>query len=168
MDPARKLTATLGRSLGVDLTASPARMQIVDDASCLPGVAIGSPPRRSNSSLSAGGCVGPTPRRVGRSWETAAGAGAFLRLNKSAYLVAVETGADGAAALEVAAHRSRLLATGTARNLDDARAGGRGVRDRYPALTAPAVDTGASPGGTVDGWEQMPRGGARSPPRSVT
>lgn len=166
LDPARKLTATLGRSLGVDLTASPLpRMQIIDDR-VIPAGRRHRLPAASLEQLPVGRWVrvGPyTPAEWAARGETAAGAGAFLRLNKSAYLVAVETGADGAAwRLEDVAARTGhgLLATGTARNLDDARAGAvAAVRDRYPALTAPTVDTGPSPGGTVDGWEQMPRNG---------
>lgn len=166
LDPARKLTATLGRSLGVDLTASPLpRMQVVDDR-VVPAGRRHRLPAASLEQLPVGRWVrvGPyTPAEWAARGENAAGAGAFLRLNKSAYLVAVETGTDGAAwRLEDIAARTGhgLLATGTARTLDDARAGAvAAMRDRYPALTAPTVDTGPSPGGTVDGWEQMPRDG---------
>lgn len=166
LDPARQLIGTLGRTIGVDLTASPLpRMQIVDDR-VVPAGRRHRLPAASLEQLPVGRWVrvGPyTASEWAARGEQAAGAGAYLRLNKTAYLVAVETGSDSAAwRLEDVAARTGhgLLAAGSARTLDDARASAvAAMRDRYPALTAPAVDTSPSPAGTIGGWEQMPRAG---------
>lgn len=165
LEPARKLTAALGVSLGVNLTASPLpRMQIVDDR-VVPAGRRQRLPAASLEQLPVGRwvTVGPyTAAEWAARGEQATGAGAFLRLNKSAYLVAVETGDGAAWRLEDVASRTGhgLLAAGSARTLDDARAAAVGaMRDRYPALTAPTADTGPSPAGTAGGWEQMPRAG---------
>lgn len=165
LDPARKLTAALGVSLGVDLTASPLpRMQIVDDR-VVPAGRRHRLPAASLEQLPVGRwvTVGPyTAAEWAARGEQASGAGAFLRLNKTAYLVAVETGDGAAWRLEDVASRTGhgLLATGSARNLDDARAAAvTAMRDRYPALTAPTADTAPAPAGTAGGWEQMPRAG---------
>ncbi|MFP5325943.1 MAG: hypothetical protein ACLGHT_00500, partial [Acidimicrobiia bacterium] len=91
--------------------------------------------------------------------EAATGSGAYLRLNKTAYLVAVETGSDASWRLEDVAARTGhgLLVTGTAADLDTARAAAVAtVHDRYPALAPPADPTRPSPGGTACAWEPMP------------
>ncbi|MGE3448827.1 MAG: hypothetical protein AB7H92_14745 [Microbacteriaceae bacterium] len=165
LEPARKLTAALGVTLGVDLLASPLpRMEIVDDR-VVPAGRRHRLPAASLAQLPVGRwvTVGPyTTAEWAARGEHATGLGAFLRLNTSAYLVAVETGGDGAAwRLEDTAARTGhgLLATGGARTLDDARAAAvTAVRDRYPA-PAPTADATPSPGGTRQGWEQMARGG---------
>ncbi len=165
LEPARKLTAALGVAIGVDLTASPLpRMEIIDDRVVTSGRRHRLP-AASLEQLPIGRwvTVGPyTATEWSARGEHAAGRGAFLRLNKSAYLAAVETGDGATWRLEDIAARtgSGLLQTGTARTLDDARAEAvAAVRDRYPALTAPVTDTGPSPVGAVEGWEQMPRAG---------
>lgn len=166
LEPARKLTAALGVTVGVDLVASPLpRMEIVDDR-VVPAGRRHRLPAASLEQLPVARwvTVGPyTPAEWTARGEHASGLGAFLRLNKSAYLVAVENGTDGAAwRLEDIAARTGhgLLAAGSARSLDDARAAAvTAVRDRYPALTAPTADTAPSPMGTNAGWEPMPRAG---------
>lgn len=165
LEPARKLTAALGTVIGVDLTASPLpRMDIVDDR-VVPAGRRHRLPAASLEQLPIGRwvTVGPyTAAEWSARGEHASGRGAFLRLNKTAYLAAIETGDGAAWRLEDVAARTGhgLLQTGTGRTLDDARAEAvAAVRDRYPALTAPITDTGPSPAGTVEGWEQMPRAG---------
>ena len=172
VEPARKLTAALGVAVGVDLVASPLpRMEIVDDR-VVPAGRRHRLPAASLEQLPVGRwvTVGPyTPAEWAARGEHAAGQGAYLRLNKTAYLVAVETGDAAAWRLEDVAARTGhgLLATGTAADLDHARdAAVATVRDRYPALTAPDVTaTGTipvGPAGTAGGWEQMP-GAGRTP-----
>ncbi len=165
LEPARKLTAALGVTVGVDLTASPLpRMEIVDDR-VVPAGRRHRLPAASLEQLPIGRwvTVGPyTAAEWSARGEHASGSGAFLRLNKTAYLAAIETGDGATWRLEDIAARTGngLLVTGSARTLSDARAEAvAAVRDRYPALTAPSVDTGPSPAGAVEGWEQMPRAG---------
>ncbi|MFZ6003046.1 MAG: hypothetical protein ACOYXM_03865 [Actinomycetota bacterium] len=162
LEPARKLTAGLGVVVGVDLVASPLpRMTVVDDR-VVPAGRRHRLPAASLEQLPVGRwvTVGPYTRA---EWaargEDAAGQGAYLRLNKSAYLVAVEVGDTARWRLEDVAARTGngLLAAGTAPDLDSARADAVAtVRDRYPALTAPAELTRPAPGGTPRGWESMP------------
>lgn len=107
--------------------------------------------------------VGPyTAAEWAARGEHASGAGAFLRLNQTAYLAAVETGDGAAWRLEDVAARTGhgVLATGSARSLAHARAEAVAtVRHRYPTLTAPAASTAPSPAGVNAGWEPMARGG---------
>ena len=172
LEPARKLTAALGVAVGVDLVASPLpRMEIVDDRA-VPAGRRHRLPAASLEQLPIGRwvTVGPyTPAEWAARGEHAAGAGAYLRLNKTAYLVAVETGDGAAWRLEDVASRTGhgLLATGTAADLDDARvASVANVRSRYPTLTArptePTAAATAGPAGTGGVWEQMP-GPGRTP-----
>lgn len=172
LEPARKLTAALGVAVGVDLVASPLpRMEIVDDRA-VPAGRRHRLPAASLEQLPIGRwvTVGPyTQAEWAARGEHAAGAGAYLRLNKTAYLVAVETGDGAAWRLEDVASRTGhgLLATGTAADLDDARATAvAALRSRYPALTAPSPTTtdtaGLGPAGTSGVWEQMP-GAGRTP-----
>ena len=70
--------------------------------------------------------------------ELASGKGAFLRLNKTAYVVAVENGDQTQWRLEDVAARTGngRLATGTSRSLDDARRDVvHALAGRYPAVT---------------------------------
>ncbi|MGH9228319.1 MAG: hypothetical protein ACRD07_06215 [Acidimicrobiales bacterium] len=173
LEPARKLTAALGVAIGTDLVASPLpRMEVVDDRVVLAGRRHRLP-AASLEQLPIGRwvTVGPyTPAEWAARGEQASGRGAYLRLNKTAYLVAVETGEGAGWRLEDVAARTGhgLLAVGSAADLDQARSDAvAAVRERYPALTA-APDTGpghpvvVSPGGAAWGWEQMP-GAGRSP-----
>jgi hypothetical protein len=174
LEPARKLTAAMGVAIGVDLVASPLpRMQVVDDR-VVPAARRHRLPAASLEQLPIGrwATVGPyTATEWAARGEQASGTGAYLRLNKTAYLVAVETGEEAAWRLEDVATRTGhgLLAVGSAADLDQARADAvAALRDRYPALTADAADVGSdvsvvvSPAGTAGGWEQMP-GEGRSP-----
>ncbi len=162
LEPARKLTAGLGVVVGVDLVASPLpRMTVVDDR-VVPAGRRHRLPAASLEQLPIGRWVnvGPYTRA---EWaargEDAAGQGAYLRLNKTAYLVAVEVGDTARWRLEDVAARTGhgLLATGTAPDLDTARADAVAtVRDRYPALTAPTDLARPAPGGAPRAWEAMP------------
>ena len=165
LEPARKLTAALGVAIGVDLVASPLpRMEIIDDR-VVPAGRRHRLPAASLAQLPVGRwvTVGPyTAAEWAARGEHAAGSGAFLRLNKSAYLCAMETGDGAAWRLEDVAARTGhgLLATGTSPSLADARADGvTMVRSRYPALFTAPADTTPSPPGTAGGWEPMPRPG---------
>jgi len=162
LEPARKLTAALGVASGVDLVASPLpRMTVVDDR-VVPAGRRHRLPAASLEQLPIGRwvTVGPyTAAEWAARGETATGAGAYLRLNKTAYLVAVETGTDASWRLEDVAARTGhgLLATGSAADLDTARAAAVAtVRDRYPALSEPADSTRPSPAGAAGVWESMP------------
>jgi hypothetical protein len=175
LEPARKLTAALGMAIGVDLVASPLpRMQVVDDR-VVPAGRRHRLPVASLEQLPIGRwvTVGPyTPAEWEARGEQAAGTGAYLRLNKTSYLVAVEMGEEASWRLEDVAARTGhgLLTVGSADDLDRARSDAvAAVRDRYPALLAvpdtdsdPRVPAVESPGGTAGGWEQMP-GDGRSP-----
>lgn len=173
LEPARKLTAALGVAVGVDLVASPLpRMEIVDDR-VVPAGRRHRLPAASLEQLPVGQwvTVGPyTTAEWAARGEHGSGQGAYLRLNKTAYLVGVETGDGAGWRLEDVATRTGhgLLATGTAASLDQARADAIGaVRDRYPALTATPTDAttplvGVSPAGTAGGWELMPGPGRGS------
>lgn len=166
LEPARKLTAALGKQLGVNLVASPLpRMEIVDDR-VVPAGRRNRLPAASLEQLPIGRwvTVGPyTPVEwAARGEPDGAGNGAFLRLNKHAYLSAVETGDGASWRLEDVASRTGhgLLAAGQARSLDDARAAAVGaVRSRYPALATEPPSTAAPPGGSAPGWEKMVRDG---------
>jgi len=175
LEPARKLTAALGVAIGVDLVASPLpRMQVIDDR-VVPAGRRHRLPAASLEQLPVG-CwvtVGPyTAAEWAARGEQAAGTGAYLRLNKTAYLVAVETGEEASWRLEDVATRTGhgLLTVGSADDLDQARSDAvASIRDRYPALLAvpdtesrPRAIAVVSPGGTAGGWEQMP-GDGRSP-----
>jgi len=168
LEPARKLTAALGVAAGVDLIGSPLpRMEIVDDR-VVPAGRRHRLPAASLEQLPIGRwvSVGPyTAAEWAARGEQAAGNGAFLRLNKSAYLVAVETGDGAAWRLEDVASRTGhgLLASGNSSTLDEARSEATTtVRDRYPTIAAspPDVTTPAVvPGGARSGWEPMPGAG---------
>ena len=168
LEPARKLTAGLGVVVGVDLVASPLpRMEVVDDR-VVPAGRRHRLPAASLEQLPIGRwvSVGPyTPAEWAARGEHAAGGGAYLRLNKTAYLVAVERGDLAGWRLEDVAARTGdgLLATGTAPTLDRAQTDAvTAVRTRYPALTGPVDVSGPSPGGTASGWEPMPGEGRSS------
>lgn len=168
LEPARKLTAGLGVIVGVDLVASPLpRMEVVDDR-VVPAGRRHRLPAASLEQLPIGRwvTVGPyTPAEWAARGEHASGQGAYLRLNKTAYLVAVERGDLAGWRLEDVAARTGngLLATGSAPSLDQAQADAVAtVRSRYPALTGPIDVTGPSPGGAAGRWEPMPGDGRSS------
>jgi hypothetical protein len=176
LDPARKLTAALGLAVGVDLTSSPLpRMEIVDDRA-VPAGRRRRLPAASLDQLPVGEWreVGPyTADEWAARGERGAGRGAYLRLNGSAYIVAVEDGTEAAWRLEDVADRTGngLLARGEASSLDDARADAvAALGTRYPALAprSPTADyvpppllAGSEPQNRT--WEPLPgRGRGRS------
>lgn len=167
LEPARKLTAALGVVTGVDLLASPLpRMSVIDDR-VVPATRRHRLPAASLEQLPVGHWVDVGPYTTGE-WasrgEDANGRGAYLRLNKTAYLVAIERGDTAGWRLEDVAERTGdgLLAQGGARSLEQARTQGLAVlTDRYPALAPhrPAPLT-VVPAGGIAGWEPMPGEGS--------
>jgi hypothetical protein len=167
LEPARKLTAALGVTVGVDLLASPLpRMEIVDDR-VVPAGRRHRLPVASLEQLPIGRWVrvGPyTTAEWASRGEDATGAGAYLRLNRTAYVAAVETGDGAAWRLEDVAARTGhgYLATGRAASLDAAQTDAwASLRDRYPALDQPAASLSV-PTGTGRTWEALP-GAGRQP-----
>lgn len=173
LEPARKLTAGLGVVAGVDLCASPLpRMEIVDDR-VVPAGRRHRLPAASFQNLPIGRWieVGPySQSEWSARGEDASGRGAYLRLNGSAYLVATEQGDQASWRLEDDAARTGHghITTGTAPTLDDARNDAMtGMSSRYPALTASADATEATPA-AVDAtdrsseWQPMPGAGNSS------
>ncbi len=98
LDTQHRLTRHLGAQLGVDLMASPLPRMAIDDAGVVPARRRNRLPRASLAELPVGDWVevGPyTPDEWRNRGEDAAGRGAYLRLNSTAYLVALES-TDGA------------------------------------------------------------------------
>jgi hypothetical protein len=161
LDPARKLTASLGLATGVDLCASPLpRMEIVDDR-VVPAGHRRRLPAASLQALPIGKWVevGPyTADEWAARGEQGSGRGAFLRLNGCAYLAAVEHGDEATWRLDDIDTRTGFgqLASGTATSLDDAkRTAVTAMHDRYPVLSATplvAIAGASRPGGV---WEPM-------------
>ena len=151
LDPARRLTATLGVTVGVDLVASPLpRMQILDDRVVPAGRRHRIPPATFES-LPVGRWV-PVGPYTAAEWlargEIASGKGAFLRLNKSAYVVAAENGDGVSWRLEDIAARTGhgRLAMGQSADLESVRQDvAEALEGRYPAIAQsiePAEDGG--------------------------
>ena len=168
LEPARKLTAGLGVVVGVNLVASPLpRMDVVDDR-VVPAGRRHRLPAASFEQLPVGRwvTVGPyTATEWAARGETGAGKGAYLRLNKTAYLVAVEHGDTAGWRLEDIAARTGngVLATGSAPTLDQARTDAiEASRARYPAVERHVAVVGPSPGGVAGDWEPMPGHGRSS------
>jgi hypothetical protein len=176
LDPARKLTAALGVVIGVDLTASPLpKMEIVDDR-VVPAGRRRRLPAASFERLTIGAWqeVGPySADEWAARGETGSGRGAYLRLNRSAYIVAVENGTEAAWRLEDIAERTGhdLLAAGDAPSLEQAKGDAvAAMAGRYPALdqqTLPThtqrTPTEGPPSGLVAGeWEPAPGEGTSS------
>lgn len=141
LDPARRLTASLGVAIGVDLVGTPLpRMQIVDDR-VVPAGRRHRLPASTLDGLPLGQWVpvGPyTQVEWAARGELGSGNGAFLRLNKTAYVAAVENGDSVTWRLEDVAARTGngRLATGTSRDLTTVRGDvAVALGDRYPALT---------------------------------
>jgi hypothetical protein len=141
LDPARRLTASMGSVVGVDLVRSSIpRMQVIDDR-VVPANRRHRLPTATLDGLPVGQWVTVGPYTA-NEWlargELASGKGAFLRLNKTAYVVAVENGDQTGWRLEDIAARTGngRLATGTSRSLDDARRDVvHALAGRYPAIT---------------------------------
>ena len=141
LDPARRMTASLGVAVGVDLVGtSLPRMQIVDDR-VVPAGRRHRLPASTLDALPIGRWVpvGPyTQTEWAARGELGSGNGAFMRLNKTAYVAAVENGDTVTWRLEDVAARTGngRLATGTSRDLNTARRDvAVALADRYPALT---------------------------------
>ena len=151
LDPARRLTASLGVTIGVDLVGTPLpRMQVVDDRVVPVGRRHRLPPATFDA-LPVGQWVSVGPYTAAE-WlargELASGKGAFLRLNKSAYVVAVENGATVAWRLEDVAARTGngRLATGQSTDLDAVRNDVAVALDgRYPTLAQADMTTTDKP-----------------------
>ena len=147
LDPARRLTASLGVTIGVDLVGtSLPRMQVVDDRVVPAGRRHRLPPATFDA-LPLGQWVSVGPYTAAE-WlargELASGKGAFLRLNKSAYVVAVENGAAVTWRLEDIAARTGngRLATGQSIDLNAVRNDvAVALEGRYPALTQTETTT---------------------------
>jgi hypothetical protein len=163
LDTDRRLSAALGRHLGVDLLASPLpRMEVVDDRA-VAATRRNRLPRASLQQLPVGRWVevGPyTHDEWGARGEDAAGRGTYLRLNSTAYLVAVERGDRATWRLEdtrakVGAGR---LDGGDEPSLDSAKATALAtLTRRYPQLAGFARDVAApAPSGTRPEWEPVP------------
>lgn len=168
LDPARKLTAALGVVAGVDLCASPLpRMEIIDDR-VVPSGRRHRLPAASFDRLPVGEWVDVGPYNADE-WasrgEAGSGRGAYLRLNRSAYLVAVETGSEATWRLEDVAARTGhgQLTCGTAPTLHEARIDAvTTVRARYPALDPAGNHPVAARFSGDDGWQPMPGDGNSS------
>lgn len=168
LEPARKLTAALGVVTGVDLCASPLpRMEVVDDR-VVPAGRRHRLPAASFDRLPVGVWVevGPySPDEWAGRGEMGAGRGAYLRLNQSAYLVAVETGSEAAWRLEDVGSRTGhgQLTRGTASTLADAQFDAVAtVRSRYPVLSPTGDRPLAARLGGDAGWQPMPGDGDSS------
>lgn len=159
LEPARKLTAALGATVGVDLLGSSLPRMTIDDDRVVPATRRHRLPRASFEQLPVGRWVevGPyTEQEWAARGETASGRGAYLRLNQSAYVVAVEHGDTAGWRVEDIAERTGHghLASGTDRCLEDAQTNALNVlQGRYPAL-APASEGVVSRFAT--GWEALP------------
>jgi hypothetical protein len=95
LDADRRVTAVIGRHLGVDLLASPLPRMVIDDDRAVPARRRNRLPRASVEQLPVGRWVevGPYTRdEWAARGENANGKGAYRRLNATAYLVVVEQG----------------------------------------------------------------------------
>ena len=95
VDVERRLSSAISHSLGVDLLASPLPRMVVDDDRVVAAHRRNRLPRASVAQLPLGQWVdvGPyTAEEWAARGESANGKGAYLRLNSTAYVVAVEHG----------------------------------------------------------------------------
>jgi hypothetical protein len=162
LDPARRLTAALGVTIGVDLVGtSLPRVQVIDDRVVPVGRRHRLPPATFDA-LPVGRwvSVGPyTPDEWLARGELASGNGSFLRLNKTAYIVAVENGDTVTWRLEDIAARTGhgRLATGQSTNLESAHQDVAIALDgRYPALAGATQITAPEPGPLSPAFERGP------------
>ena len=165
LDPARRLTASLGATIGVDLVRSSIpRMQVIDDR-VVPAGRRHRLPAATLEGLPIGRWVSVGPYTADE-WlargEIGTGSGAFLRLNKTAYVVAVESGDTVTWRLEDIAARTGhgRLANGVSRNLDTARRDvASALAGRYPALavarSADSFDRALPTRSTIGGPMQL-------------
>ena len=170
LDPVRRLTAGLGKRLGVDLLESPLPRMAVDADRVVPADRKNRLPRATLAQLPVGQWVEVGPYTA-TEWEArgeeASGRGAYFRLNTTAYLVVAERGDEAIWRLEDTRARvgAGVLAGGDADSIEHAQqAATSAMRSRYPQLetTRPAVVGTSEP--SVDdteaqqGWEPATAG----------
>ncbi len=168
LDPARRLTAGLGKRFGVDLLESPLPRMVIDDDRVVPAERKNRLPRASLAQLPIGEWVEVGPYTA-TEWEArgehASGRGAYLRLNTTAYLVVAERGDEAIWRLEDTRARlgAGVLAGGDATSIEDAQQAAVGaMRARYPQLETArpaAVRTPAPASDPVEAqrhWEPVP------------
>ncbi len=165
LDPVRRLSENLGKHFGVDLLASPLPRMDFDDDRVVAADRRNRLPRATLAQLPVGQWVevGPyTADEWAARGETAAGKGAYLRLNTTAYLVAAENGDRAIWRLEDTRSLvgAGVLAQGDGDSLEHAQATGIAtMQQRYPQLAdatpsaAPSVERHDD---VPDGWEPLP------------
>jgi len=165
LDPARRLSENLGKHFGVDLLASPLPRMDFDDDRVVAADRRNRLPRSTLAQLPVGKWVevGPyTSEEWAARGETAAGKGAYLRLNTTAYLVAAENGDRAIWRLEDTRSLvgAGILAQGDGESLEQAQATGIAtMQQRYPQLADAAPDVApfvARHDDAPDGWEPLP------------
>jgi hypothetical protein len=163
LDPSRKLTAELSRAVGVDLLAPVVPKMQVEDDGVVPAGRRNRLPKSSLDRLPLQNWVEVGPYSS-EEWasrgETAAGRGAYLRLNTSAYVVVIEQGETAQWRLEDVKNPqgAGLLASGDTESLDDGKAAATAtLRARYPQLAVePKVIAAAESAGPLvesPGWQ---------------
>jgi hypothetical protein len=158
LDVDRRVSAAMGRHLGVDLLASPLPRMAIEDDRAVPARRRNRLPRASVEQLPLGRWVevGPYTREEWASrGEDANGKGAYRRLNATAYLVVVEHGDHAGWRLEDT--RSKVgagrLDGGDDRDLSSAQASAIAtLSERYPQIAA-AIPRRAEVGPV--GWEPV-------------
>lgn len=163
LDGSRRLTAAIGKDLGVNLLASPLPRMEIDDDRVVATERRNRLPRASLAQLPAGRWVevGPyTSDEWAARGETAAGKGAYLRINTTAYLVAFEHGDRSFWRLEDtrALLGAGRLAGADEPTLDHAKTAALATAHaRYPQLENRPIEINAPiPSGTTAGWEPLP------------
>lgn len=159
LDADRRVTAVMGRHLGLELLASPLPRMAFDDDRAVPARRRNRLPRASVEQLPLGRWVevGPYTRdEWATRGEDANGKGLYRRLNATAYLVVVEQGDRASWRLEDT--RSKVgagrLDGGEDRNLAAAQASAIATLvERYPQLAAGAPRRTESVGRA--GWEAV-------------
>jgi hypothetical protein len=148
LEPVRKLTTGLGVVTGVDLCASPLPRMDVIDGEVVPAGRRHRLPPAAVRQLPIGHwvTVGPyTPDEWTSRGEHGNGRGAYLRLDHSAYVVAIELGDSAGWRLEdVAVEAGRApMASGTAASLDGAQRDALGAAQSHDPAVLPFPAAGA-------------------------
>jgi hypothetical protein len=163
LDVERRMSAAFGQHVGVDLLATRLPRMEIDDDRVVPAGRRNRLPRASLQQLPVGRWVevGPyTSAEWAARGEDATGKGTYLRLNTTAYLVAVERGDRATWRLEDTRAKTGAgrLDGGDEPNLDAAQATAFvTLRHRYPQLADITPDLAApAPTGTRTGWETVP------------
>lgn len=162
LTPARQLAGGLGREFGADLLASPVPRQGPEDDRVVPAGRRNVLPRASLAQLPVAQwvVVGPySSEEWAARGEVGSGRGAYLRINASAYLVAVERGAGEAAwRLEDVRDRTRggVLAEGSGESLLAAQGGAIAAMEaRYPTTMRQAAVLARSEPVLGAGWVEL-------------